>query len=80
MILAIFTWFFLPETKDSTLEEIHEMFEAKVPARKFKTYVCVDVEGFAAEAVGKDIFKRDEKTGAFHIETSAGASIRSQAT
>ena len=69
MILAVFTWFLLPETRDRTLEEIHEMFEAKVPARKFKGYVCVGVEGFAAEAVGKDAMMRDEKSGAIHIET-----------
>lgn len=68
MVLAIFTWLFLPETRDRTLEEIHEMFENKVPARKFKSYVCVGVEGLAAEAVGKDIIKRDDKGGALHIE------------
>ncbi|KAK3311807.1 hypothetical protein B0H66DRAFT_609066 [Apodospora peruviana] len=33
------TWFCIPETRDRTLEEIHEMFEANVPARKFKSYV-----------------------------------------
>ena len=35
-------FFFLPETKDRTLEEINEMFEKKVPAWKFKSYVCVE--------------------------------------
>ena len=78
MILVIFVWFFLPETKDRTLEEVHEMFEAKEPARKFKTYVCTGVEGFAAEAVGKDAITRDEKTGAVRIETTTDESIRSQ--
>lgn len=72
MVLAIFTWFFLLESRDRTLEEIHEMFENKVPARKFKSYVCVGVEGLAAEAVGKDIIKRDDKGGALHIERSVG--------
>ncbi|KAK6953793.1 hypothetical protein Daesc_003755 [Daldinia eschscholtzii] len=36
------TWifFFLPEAKDRTLEELDEMFEAQVPARKFRKYRC----------------------------------------
>ncbi|KAI1180022.1 MFS transporter [Nemania sp. FL0916] len=48
--VALFAYVFLPETRDRTLEEIHEMFENKVPARKFKTYVCVGVETYAAGA------------------------------
>ncbi len=58
VVCVVFTWFFLPETKDRTLEEIHEMFEARLPARKFKGYVCVGVEGYAAEAMGKDLAER----------------------
>ena len=49
MILALFTIIWLPETRDRTLEEIHEMFEARLPARKFKEYVCVGVEEMAAQ-------------------------------
>jgi hypothetical protein len=67
--LFIFTWFFIPETRDRTLEEVHEMFEARVPARKFKNYVCTGVESYAAEAIGGDALKRDEKTGAVRVET-----------
>jgi hypothetical protein len=33
-------YFYLPEIKNRTLEEIDEMFEAKLPARKFRKYVC----------------------------------------
>jgi len=51
MACVVFTFFFLPETRDRTLEEIHEMFEARLPARKFKGHVCTGVEGYAAEAV-----------------------------
>ncbi|KAF2092643.1 MFS transporter [Rhizodiscina lignyota] len=69
MVLAIFTWFFLPETRDRTLEEIHEMFEEKVPARKFKSYICVGVEGLAAEVVGKD----PDKARAYHVEMDSKA-------
>ncbi|KAL8409902.1 hypothetical protein RB594_008116 [Gaeumannomyces avenae] len=44
MIGAAWVYFFLPETKGRTLEEIDEMFEAKVGPRKFRTYVCVGVK------------------------------------
>jgi len=49
-IVFIFVLFFLPETKDRTLEEIDEMFEAKVPSRKFKSYKSIQVQAIA-EAV-----------------------------
>ncbi|KAH6718166.1 MFS transporter [Leptodontidium sp. MPI-SDFR-AT-0119] len=52
-LLVIFTLLFLPETRDRTLEEIHEMFENKVPTHKFKQYVCTGVEGYAAQGVAK---------------------------
>jgi hypothetical protein len=54
MILFVFTFFYIPETRDRTLEEIHEMFEAKVPARKFKTYVCTGTEAMATAALKQD--------------------------
>lgn len=53
MLLCVFILIFVPETKDRTLEEIHEMFEAKLPVRKFKTYVCVGVDQFAAQGAAK---------------------------
>ncbi|KAF2689160.1 general substrate transporter [Lentithecium fluviatile CBS 122367] len=40
-ITVIWIYFYLPEIKNRTLEEIDEMFEAKLPARKFRKYVCV---------------------------------------
>lgn len=69
MILFVFTWFYIPETRDRTLEEIHEMFEAKLPAGKFKGYVCVGVERYAADAVGE---KAAEKVGAVQVERVNG--------
>jgi hypothetical protein len=66
-VVAIFIWFYIPETRDRTLEEVHEMFEARVPARKFKTYVCTGVEAYAAQAVGKEAVTRDEKSGAVRV-------------
>ncbi|KAL1861769.1 hypothetical protein VTK73DRAFT_6919 [Phialemonium thermophilum] len=47
LILFIFTVFFIPETRDRTLEEIDEMFEAKLPALKFKGYVCTSTQAMA---------------------------------
>lgn len=46
------------------------MFENKVPARKFKDYVCAGVEGMAAEAAGKHAVLRKEKAGTIHMETA----------
>ncbi|RWA09994.1 hypothetical protein EKO27_g5114 [Xylaria grammica] len=57
-IVAIFAYLFLPETRDRTLEEIHEMFAHRVPARRFKTYVCVGVESYAA--VGKGSVQHED--------------------
>ena len=51
----MFVWifFFVPETKDRTLEEIDEMFEARLPARKFKGCVCV--ESLSARRAGLQV-------------------------
>ncbi|KAK4117857.1 general substrate transporter [Canariomyces notabilis] len=53
-VALLWIFFFLPETKGRTLEEIDEMFEARLPARKFKGYVCV---GHVAtqKAVGEEV-------------------------
>ena len=42
-IAATWVFFFLPEVKNRTLEEIDEMFEARLGARKFARYKCVGV-------------------------------------
>lgn len=39
-ITVVWVYIYLPEIKNRTLEEIDEMFEAKLPARKFRKYVC----------------------------------------
>ncbi|KAF1953111.1 MFS transporter [Byssothecium circinans] len=59
IIMTIFTYFFLPETRDRTLEEIHEMFEVGLPAREFKGYVCRGVEEMAAHGIGKQVDEED---------------------
>ncbi|KAJ5058521.1 general substrate transporter [Bipolaris maydis] len=52
-ITVLWIYFYLPEIKDRTLEEVDEMFEARLPARKFRKYVCV----------GHYVQGRDEKIG-----------------
>lgn len=54
---GLWIFFFLPEVKDRTLEEIDEMFEARVPARKFRGYHCTGTHVVLAE-----------KTTAVHVE------------
>ncbi|KAK4187695.1 general substrate transporter [Podospora australis] len=55
IISALWVFFFLPEVKDRTLEEIDEMFEARLPARKFRKYVCAGRgERAVDEASGSD--------------------------
>lgn len=48
-LTVVWVYFYLPEIKNRTLEEIDEMFEAKLPARKFRKYVCV-----GRQAAGSD--------------------------
>jgi hypothetical protein len=58
-IMVAWMYFYLPETKDRTLEELDELFEARVPARQFRSYVCVKTRqamdhGAAEEIVGTE--------------------------
>ena len=47
---VIITYFCLPETKGRTSAELDEMFEARLPARKFKGYIsALAVENFTVE-------------------------------
>ncbi|PNS21008.1 hypothetical protein CAC42_3345 [Sphaceloma murrayae] len=48
IITAVFVYWFIPETQGRTLEEITEMFEAKVPARQFRRYRCIGASAIAA--------------------------------
>lgn len=40
MAAMVFMFFLPPETKDRSLKKLDEMFQQKVPTRKFKDYVC----------------------------------------
>ncbi|KAI1370121.1 putative maltose permease [Hypoxylon crocopeplum] len=59
---GIWIFYFLPEVKDRTLEEIDEMFEARIPARKFRKYQCT----------GNHVVL-DEKSQTEYIEDRAGS-------
>ncbi|KAI1759624.1 putative maltose permease [Hypoxylon sp. FL1150] len=57
---GLWIFFFLPEVKDRTLEEIDEMFEARIPARNFRKYHCTGTHVVLAE-----------KSAAQHVEEGA---------
>lgn len=55
-VTAVWVYFYLPEIKNRTLEEIDEMFEARLSARKFRKYVCTG--RYVAEADEKAVQRR----------------------
>ncbi|KAK5193439.1 hypothetical protein LTR99_006991 [Exophiala xenobiotica] len=71
VIILVFVFFFVPETKDRTLEEIDEMFEEKVAAQKFKSYKCTRVE--TARVIGMHIIEDQQKEGHDHVESVRGS-------
>ncbi|RSL97565.1 hypothetical protein CDV31_012978 [Fusarium ambrosium] len=44
LITCVFIFFFIPETHRRSLENLDEMFYAKIPARKFKGYIRADLD------------------------------------
>lgn len=68
-IAFVWVYFMIPEFKGRSLEQLDEMFEAKVPTRDFATYECIttihgdDSEGQATQDVS-------EKETAEHKETA----------
>ncbi|KAJ5817053.1 hypothetical protein N7447_009286 [Penicillium robsamsonii] len=67
----LFIYFFVPEVRGRSLEEIEEMFDKNVPARKFQTYVCESVELANMEA-SKDLDHEEAKEGQIeHIEVAS---------
>jgi hypothetical protein len=74
--MVAFFVIFLPETKDRTLEELDEMFEAHLPARKFKGYVCVKTlaimeHGAAEQVVGFEKEKAIQVEDVVDVEPNA---------
>jgi len=60
LILAVFVLMFVPETKGRSLEQLDEMFEKRVPSRKFAKYVTdlqqadTDLDVFAGDSEAKE--------------------------
>jgi hypothetical protein len=57
--MCVYLYFCLPEMKGRNYAEIQEMFDKKVPARKFKTYAC----HLEDEVVASRIELEDRKPG-----------------
>ena len=58
LILAVFSFFFIPETRGRSLEQIDELFQKRLSARKFKGYITdlqeADTKGYMAEKNTED--------------------------
>ncbi|KAF2005629.1 MFS monosaccharide transporter-like protein [Amniculicola lignicola CBS 123094] len=73
LITVVWIFFCLPEIKNRTLEEIDEMFEQRLPARKFRKYVCTGPGHVTEEKLEVGSLERtaeDEKGAAVHIENA----------
>lgn len=55
VVSFLFTWFFVPELNQRSLEQIDEMFEDRLPTRAFSSHVC-------RTAVDLTVEKRNEET------------------
>jgi SP family sugar:H+ symporter-like MFS transporter len=68
-----FVWFFIPELKGRSLEELDEMFQGKVPTRKFRSYVCTGL-GAQIRTLENHETDQDRKEGTIteHVEEKKG--------
>jgi hypothetical protein len=70
-IAATWVFFFLPEVKNRTLEEIDEMFEAGLAARKFSSYKCVGAARHDDEGKGRKSVEKEKEVTVFANEKVA---------
>jgi MFS family permease len=72
LILAVFAFFCVPETRGRSLEQIDEFFDKGVPARKFKDYITdiqqVDADDYMEEKSAEDKLSRGSLS---HVERVA---------
>lgn len=54
VVAVIWVWFMIPETKNRSLEELDEMFQALVPTRGFKEHVCTGLGASITQLEGGD--------------------------
>lgn len=57
--MCVYLYFYLPELKGRTVAEIQEMFQAGLPARQFKDYVC---QNESVAVAGKDMIREYAKS------------------
>ncbi|EOA88554.1 hypothetical protein ACJQWK_02089 [Exserohilum turcicum] len=70
-IAATWVFFFLPEVKNRTLEEIDEMFEARLSARKFHKYTCVGIARVDDEDKARVSVEKEKEIAVFSSEKVA---------
>lgn len=56
VVAFIFTWFFVPELNQRSLEEIDQMFQDKLPTRAFKSHVCRPVGDVSIGKNDEEVF------------------------
>lgn len=71
----VFLYFFLPEMRNRTLEEIDELFQERVSTRQFPKYQCVSTER-AREQVIQNIKMQEEDARVAHEEKALGVEHR----
>lgn len=59
VVATIWVLLMIPETKNRSLEELDEMFQAKVPTRQFKRYECTGLGASITQLDGNGIVRKD---------------------
>jgi SP family sugar:H+ symporter-like MFS transporter len=60
--IALFTWLYVPETKDRTLEEIDELFAKRIPTRQFASFRTTRLDHTSVD--------EDTEAGVSYIKTT----------